>query len=120
MSVKLKYRGREVSDTDVAFIKVAVDARIGLDLTFNGGDLGVSLGALPANQLQTTILTNRMGSNEPILNVLMPLLVQLALPTLADSLGSFPLPDFLGLQLSLVDLDRNGEFLSLFMDLTTP
>jgi hypothetical protein len=41
-------------------------------------------------------------------------------PTLASALGSFPLPDFLGLQLDLVDLTRNGEYMSLFFNLSAP
>ena len=45
-------------------------------------------------------------------------LLAIALPVVGDSLGTFPLPEFLGLQLSLVDLDRNGEFISLFLDLS--
>jgi hypothetical protein len=38
-------------------------------------------------------------------------------PSLADSLGTFPLPDFLGLQLQLVEIGKSGEFMSLFVDL---
>ena len=44
-------------------------------------------------------------------------MLPLALPSLADSLGSFPLPTFLGLQLLGVEVERQGQFLSLFLDL---
>ena len=39
------------------------------------------------------------------------------LPSLGDTLGSFPLPQFLGLNLQGVSVENNGEFLSLFVDL---
>ena len=45
-------------------------------------------------------------------------LFTLAAPTLSDALEAFPLPSFLGLQLSDVEVGREGEFLSLFLDLS--
>jgi hypothetical protein len=42
----------------------------------------------------------------------------LLFPSLADSLGTFPLPGFLGLQLSLVEIGKLGEYMSLFVNLT--
>ena len=67
-----------------------------------------------------TLLENPLFVNETLLDLLRPQLLAVAIPALGDSLGSFPLPDFVGLQLGLVDVDRNGEFMSLFLDLSTP
>jgi hypothetical protein len=39
------------------------------------------------------------------------------LPALGDGLGAFPLPEFFGLQLSGVEVSRNGQFYTLFADL---
>ena len=36
---------------------------------------------------------------------------------LAGSLASFPLPEFFGLQLSGVEIRRNGQFLTLYANL---
>ena len=47
---------------------------------------------------------------------LLPLMIDLLLPQLGDSLGTFPLPVFLGLELEAVDVDRSGEFMSLFLN----
>jgi len=44
--------------------------------------------------------------------------VGLAVPVIADSLGSFPLPEFLGLQLNAVDIARLGDYTALFFDLS--
>ena len=79
------------ANADVAFIEVAVDAQLGLDLGFTGGELSVTLGPLGPGQSQHTILRNRMGTSEVTLDVLIPLLLQLTLPSLTDSLGTFPL-----------------------------
>ncbi len=105
---------------DAAFIELAVDVQLGLDFAFVGSSLSVALGTLDPGESQHTILTNRMGTNEITLNVLTPVLLGLALPELGSSLGSFPLPSFLGLELNVVDVDRSGEFVSLFFDLSTP
>jgi hypothetical protein len=43
-------------------------------------------------------------------------MIDLLLPQLGDSLGTFPLPVFLGLELEAVDVDRSGEFMSLFLN----
>ncbi len=107
-------------DVDAAFIEVAVDASLGLELTVDPQGLAVDINPPAPGDIDWAILTNRMGTDELTLDALVPLLVQLAVPELAGSLGSFPLPDFLGLQLGLVDVDRNGEFLSLYLDLSAP
>jgi len=64
-----------------------------------------------------TVLRNPIGGNEVVLQLLVPTLMTGALDALQSSLGTFPLPAFLGLDLQLVDLDRNGEYMSLFLDL---
>ena len=40
-----------------------------------------------------------------------------ALPSVASDLGEFPLPSFLGIQLQGVEVERQGDFLSIFTDL---
>jgi hypothetical protein len=38
-------------------------------------------------------------------------------PTLAGSLGSFPIPTFLGFELSPVEAGKAGDFLAIYADL---
>jgi hypothetical protein len=53
----------------------------------------------------------------PQVEALLPHIVGSFLPSLAGSLGSFPLPAFLGLSLEVVEVARNGEMLTIYADL---
>jgi hypothetical protein len=107
-----------ISDPTVALLGGVVDVTLGLDATFGGGELSFVLTAPAAEDINVTLLENPLFVPAATLDVLLPALVGLTVPVLADSLGSFPLPDFLGLELTLVEVDRNGEFTSLFFDLS--
>jgi hypothetical protein len=107
-----------VVDPTVVLARAAVDGVLGLDATFSGGDLTFVITPPAAQDLSFTLLENPLLANEATLNLLLPQLLTLAVPLIGDSLGTFPLPAFLGLQLSLIDIDRNGEFISLFLDLS--
>jgi hypothetical protein len=98
-------------------LQAAVDTEVGLDLTVAAGELNFMLGTPTAQDISFTILQNPLLANEAALETLLPALMSLAFPSIADSLGTFPLPAFLGFQLQLVDANRNGEFMSLFLDL---
>ena len=49
----------------------------------------------------------------------LPPLVGALLPSLAGSLASFPLPEFLGLGLSGVESSRTGQFMVLYANLVS-
>lgn len=101
---------------DVVFVEAAIDLSVGLDLALDAGGLGAVIGAPAPGAISATVLVNRMGTPDVTLDALVPLLVSVALPQLAGSIGSFPLPTFLDLDLQLVDVARSGDFLSLFLD----
>jgi len=105
-----------VGDPSTTLLRVAADAEIGLDVDFSGGELGFPLGS-PVNVI-VHVLENPFHVNEGVLQLLFGELIKVSLPTVADSLGTFPLPAFPGLELTFVDQDRDGEYLSLFFDLT--
>jgi hypothetical protein len=107
-----------IVDPSTALLRVTADAEIGLDAGFSGGELVFTLSPVAPMDIDVTILENPLFVDEVTLDLLLPALISLAVPTLSDSLGSFPLPDFLGLQLGLVDVDRNGQFMSLYFDLS--
>lgn len=99
-------------------LRAAVDADIGLDLSFAPGGLGIGLTPPDPSDIRVAILYNPLGVNETNFeNNVLPPLVALLLPDLAGSLAGFPLPDFLGLQLNGVEVSRNGDFMSLFANL---
>ena len=99
------------------FLRFVADATAGLDISFGGGELAFTLGTIDSASLNVNILDNDIGTNEFFLGFLLPGLVEAAVPLLADSLGSFPLPEFLGLELQGVEVSKNGEFMSIFTDL---
>ena len=110
---------RRDDGSDDLVLAGAFDATIGMDLEFAPGGLGIVLSSPLPGDVTVAITVNALGVNETVLeNAILPSLVGALLPDLASSLASFPLPDFLGLQLSGVEVSKNGEFLSLFADLS--
>ena len=104
------------ADPSVTLLAVAVDGELGLEASFSGGDLTFSVSPPAVQDISFTLMENPLLANELTVNLLLPQLLANTLPVLGDSLGSFPLPEFLGLDLALVDVDRSGEFISLFLD----
>lgn len=99
-------------------IEFVVDAVVGLEVGFADGQLAFNLGTLDPDRLGVTITKNELATDEVRLEGLLLAILPLLLPSLADSLGSFPLPEFLGLELQLVEVGKSGAFMSLFLDLT--
>jgi len=104
-------------DNGQVLVSVAVDARVGLDVSFVAGQLAFLLGELTPANLRVTLLANRIGANDAQLTALLAFLVPELFPALAGSLGSFPIPSFLGFELSPVEVGKIGDFLALFADL---
>jgi cysteine-rich repeat protein len=99
-------------------LTAAFDAKLGMDLDFIPGALGVVLSPPAPGDLTIAIIENPLGVNESALeNDVLPPLVGTLLPDLASSLSSFPLPTFFGLQLDGVEVSRTGLFLSLYATL---
>lgn len=105
-------------DGDKTLIQVALDARLGLSLGFQGGELSFDLSQPTTEDVSLTVLQNEIAADEAALENLLTQLIPLVFPSLADSLGTFPLPNFLGLELGLVEVGKSGEFLTLFLDLS--
>lgn len=103
--------------TGEVFLAFAVDARVGLDLGFANGELAITIAGLQTEELGLTILQNLLGTDEASLQALLLAIVPPLFPSLAGSLGSFPLPGFLGLELSYVDVGHQGQYLTLYFDL---
>lgn len=106
-----------VADPDVVLLAGVIDVTLGLDVGFSAGEIEFLLADPTPGSIAVTLVENPLFVPTTTLDALLPGLVALAVPVLADSLGSFPLPDFLGLQLSLVEADRSGEYTSLFFDM---
>jgi hypothetical protein len=99
-------------------LRFAVDVATGLDVSFSNGQLSFvpSSTINPAN-INVTVLDSSIVGNEPFLQLLVQQLGSILFPELAGSLDTFPLPDFLGLQLGAVEVSKSGSYTSLFFDL---
>ena len=101
------------------YLEVAVDARAGVNLTYiqASNEISFTISNINTQDIVAVLLTNNIGTNEASLQGVLPVLVQQALPLLSGGLGSFPLPSLLGLQPVGVEVSRNGQFLSVFLNL---
>lgn len=115
--LKIPHLKVQIRDTQIVYLEFAVDATVGLDVGFANGELAFNVGSLDPAQLNVTILRNTLQANETFLEGVLLNVLPTLFPSLADALESFPLPDFLGLSLSFVEVGRSGEFITLFFDL---
>lgn len=100
-------------------VEVAIDAKVGLEIGFAAGALDIGIGALAPGSLNLDILQNSLQTNEIVLQAVLGLVLTQAFPQLAGSLAGFPLPEFFGLQSSFIEASKNGEFMSIYLDLSS-
>jgi hypothetical protein len=119
---RLKLAGIRVTLRDVpealpGLARFEFDADAGLDVGYSGGELRFSLTPPPTEDIAVTVLNNNLGTTFSQLRGVILQLLPVTFPLLSDALGGFPLPDFLGLQPELVEAERAGEYMSLYLDL---
>ncbi len=87
------------------------------DMTATGGALVPALGAVTADDITITLTTNPLGISEASVQALVPQLLLPLVPSLGSALGSFPVPSFLGLTPTPVDISRIGTsgFMGVYM-----
>jgi hypothetical protein len=107
-----------VSDPETVLLAGSVNVILGMDAVYGIDGLSFIVTPPVASEIDVTLLENPLFVDPVTLDALLPGLVGIAIPTIAESLGTFPLPDFMGLQLTSVDIARTGEFTSLFFDLS--
>jgi hypothetical protein len=112
----LRIEMRRSTDNQLV-LELAVDATVGLDVGLAAGELSFQLGTLDAANLDIDIIRNPFNFNEGGLQTLLLIALPDVFPDLAGSLGTFPLPTFLGLEPSLVEVGRSGEFMTLYLNL---
>lgn len=107
--------------SETVWLSGAFDVRLGMNLTFDGSGLAVTVSAPGETDTAMTVLYNPLGADEGHIESVLPSVMRPLIPSLAGALSGFPLPQFFGLNLSGVEVSRNGGFLSLFANLqTTP
>jgi len=105
---------------DVVWLEGGLDLVLGMDLAFlpEGSGLDISIGEPDAADVSLTILDNPLGVNAAHVESVLPGVITPLIPDLAGALSGFPLPQFFGLSIDGVEVSRNGEFLSLFANLS--
>jgi hypothetical protein len=104
-------------ESGLLLLSMAVDATVGVDLDFDAGGVGFSLGNPAPEDIGISILTNTIDADEAGLESFMASIMPFAFPELAGALGGLPLPSFLGLVLEPVEVSKQGDFLSIFANL---
>jgi len=107
--------------TEEVYLTVGVDFQAGLDFSFDAvtASLVPSISNIAPGGVQVGVLSSIFDDLDIFtVELILQEVLALALPTLGDSLGSFPFPTFFGLNLSTVEVSRQDEFISIFADLT--
>jgi cysteine-rich repeat protein len=102
---------------EIVWLGGVVDADLGMNLSFNGSGLAISLSTPQAGDVTITIVDNPLGANEAAVETTLPALVTPLIPQLAGALSGFPLPEFFGLDLQGVEVSKSGQFLGLYANL---
>lgn len=117
--------GGDSFGNEIEYLKVAFDARIGLQFGFDEltSSLTPTFGTILPADISVAVLSylsgavNISAASEATLQAFLPQILALALPDVGSALGSFPMPSFLGLQLHLVELRKVNNYLGLFVNL---
>ena len=109
--------GHDPLGGEISFLDVAFDVRLGMNLSFANGALVPSFG--PVNPADITVVMTRNPNNvtSSTLEAFLPQLLALQLPDLASALGQFPIPSFLGLQMTPVEISGSGGYFTLYVNL---
>lgn len=104
---------------DVTRLAVHLDAPLGFDLAYDTADntLVPTIASGPAGSVVARVVENGIGANDLNIEALFTAVFPIFAADLGESFGAFPLPEFLGLQLSVVDVVRNGNSFVLYSNI---
>lgn len=103
------------------WLQLVVDAPLGFDLGYDAaaGQLSPTITPPPASEVDARVVVNPIGTNEPAVEGLFANLFPTFAGALSDSFGAFPLPSFLGLDIDVVQVARQGNYFVLYANLDT-
>ena len=104
---------------DITWLSVAVDAPLGFEMGFDGVNKVLAPTITPPTSADVTvrIMSNNVGAAESSFEGLFASLFPGFVGGLSDSFGAFPLPNFLGLDLNVLEIGKNGNRWTLYADL---
>lgn len=106
-------------DVDLSVLRLSVTSPLGFDLAFDeaSGTLAPTITPGPASAVQATVIANLIGADEAGLEALFPTLFPNFVSGLSSSFASFPLPSFMGLDVDVVQVARQGNSYVLYANL---
>jgi hypothetical protein len=107
-----------VNAPEMLYGELATDILMDFDLVVDAGsgNLLPILGEPAPENIAITLLTNPLGLSEAALQLILPDLLGPLVPGLSGAFGAFPLPAFLGLQPTAVDVVRTGDFMGIYLE----
>lgn len=104
---------------DVNWLTLGVDAPLGIDMGYDpvAGALAPTITPPVAGTVGVRVIDNKVGANEPAVETLFASLFPNFVSGLSDSFAAFPLPAFLGLQLEVAEMTRQGNSFVLYANL---
>jgi hypothetical protein len=104
---------------ELTWLTLGVDAPLGFELGFDDVNkvLAPTITAPPGSAVTARVLTNQVQADEAGVEALFPNLFPTFVGDLAGSFGAFPLPAFLGLELNVLEIARQGNSFVLYANL---
>lgn len=106
------------TDDNSVFLELVLDFHTGVGMVVNNGGLAFTFDPPAAGNLTATITQNPNNLPDALVQQVFQQLSPQVFASVQDVLPSFPLPQFAGLDLSLVELGRVGSGFVLFANLT--
>jgi hypothetical protein len=102
------------------WLTLSVDAPLGFDLAFDeaAGELAPTITPPDASAVTTRVHVNEVGGDEVAIETVFSQLFPNFVTSLGASFGAFPLPEFLGLRLDVIEIGRHGDYHALYSNLT--
>ena len=107
----------KVPDPEAVMIQLVIDFTTGVDLQSVNGGLGFAIGQPAADAFATTITRNPLGIPEEVIEQVFEQLAPEVFASVQDALPAFPLPQFVGLDLQPVEVNRLGTGFVLYANL---
>jgi hypothetical protein len=108
---------KTTDETNTTLLELVLDFRTGVGLELTDTGLGFTFAQPAAGDLSAIITKNTFNLPEPLVLGVFEQLSPQVFGSVQDTLPSFPLPQFAGLDLSLVEIGRVGTGFVLFADL---
>lgn len=116
---ELRFGGYKVSvkAADGVILQLVLDFRTGVGLELTDGGLGFTFAQPAEEDFDATISKNPLGLPEDLITTVFQQLSPQVFGSVQETLPSFPLPQFAGLDLALVEVNRVDSGFVLFADL---